>query len=606
VDPLKLQKQMDFLRGHPDCALCFHRIHLYFPENETFSVFEPGRKLVGNVFKTKDLVLEYFIGNLSCCMYDAKYLDQVRDDLFDLFIGDWMFNIYYSQFGDIGFLDEVMSVYRKHASGVWAGISNYRRNNSLSYYIDTYDHYLGYKYAHEFSIYKKMLLTGVLYDMVIIDDAAPHPLSAFRDQEFRGYLKEFEGLKIYCSGLSIPFLGGGTLEELIFAFYKKYPHYVGQIEALKPDTEINAKLIYMVFLGNTFINIDVIENQEIPFVFTLYPGGSFGLNSENSDRMLRRVTSSPCFRKVIVTQRITYDYLVEKKICKPEQIEFIFGIVTPLEQLEKEYTGKKHFGIDKDTLDICFVAHKYTETGMDKGYDVFVDVAIALSERHPNIRFHVVGGFDEKVLDVSRLGDTIRFYGNREIEWFDDFYRDKDIILSPNVPFKIFEGSFDGFPTGTCVDAGLRETAIFCTDELKLNDGFFVDREELVIVPHDVGKIVEIVEFYHSNPEQLAAIGKNGRRRIKALYGYEAQMLPRIDLLRAEVELYEQSKVEIRKKFDKIDWSQKRLLRLTQKLRRLSSKFFTVVRENTPTWLKNGIKRILPRFIIRVYERYFI
>src|SRR5690606_33746934 len=154
--------------------------------------------------------------------------------------------------------------------------------------------------------------------------------------------------------------------------------------------------------------------------------------------------------------------------------------------------------------------------------------------------------------------------------------------------------------------AGLRETAIFCTDELKLNDGFFVDREELVIVPHDVGKIVEIVEFYHSNPEQLSAIGKNGRRRIKELYSYEAQMLPLIDLLRAEVELYEQRKVEIRKKFDKIDGFQKRLLRLTQKLRRLSSKFFTVVRENTPTWLKNGIKRILPRFIIRVYERYFI
>jgi glycosyltransferase involved in cell wall biosynthesis len=601
----KLQKQMEFLSLHPDCALCFHRIHLYFQESENFSVFEPDTKFVGNIFTTKDLILEYFIGNLSCCMYKANYVKQIDEDLFNLFIGDWMFNIYYSQFGDIGFLDEVMSVYRKHEDGTWAGMSNYKRINSIAHNINAYDHYLEYKYNREFSIYKKRLLSGVLWDIVIVDDVAPHPLSAFRYQEFQSYLKEFEGLKIYCLGLSIHLLGRETLEELISAFYKKYPQYAGQIETLKPDSLINAKLIYTVFLGNTFINIDEVEKQEIPFIFTLYPGGLFGLNNYKSDKMLRRVISSPCFRKVIVTQRITYDYLIEKQFCKPEQIEFIFGVVTPLEQLEKEYTGKTHFGIDKETLDICFVAHKYTETGTDKGYDVFTEVAIALSEQHSNIRFHVVGGFDEKVLDVSPLGDKIKFYGNREIEWFDDFYLDKDIILSPNLPFKIFEGSFDGFPTGSCTDAGLRETAIFCTDELKLNDGFFVDREEIVIVPHDVGEIVEIIEFYYSNPEKLAAIGKNGRRRIKELYSYEAQILPRINLLRTEVGLFEQNKIEIRKKFDSINFLQKHFSRLIKKLRRLSSRFFAMIRENTPPWLKSGIKRILPHFIIKFYVRFF-
>lgn len=596
TDPLKLQKQVSFLAAHPECSICFHKINIYFQNTGEFLVFEPNKKLVGNVFITRDLLHEYFIGNLSCCMYDAKYLKQVSDDLFDLFIGDWMLNIYYSRFGKIGYLEEVMSVYRKHDGGAWGNEVSHKQARRLHGHINAYNKFLNYEFDQEFrqmQEHLKYIMENAMLDLAIIDDVAPHPLSAFRMQEFITYLKVFQDSAIYCSGLSIRLLGEKSLEELLDDFLRKYPEFSGQIETLTAATVIHAKLIYATFLGNTYVNIDRMEMAGIPFVFCLYPGGMFGLNNETSDALLKRVTASPCFRKVIVTQKITYDYLIEKQFCKPEQIEFIFGVVTPLEQLEKEYTGKKHFGMDKDTLDICFVAHKYTETGIDKGYDVFVDVALALSERHPNIRFHVVGGFDENVLDVSRLGDKIKFYGAREIEWFDDFYRDKDIILSPNVPFKIFDGSFDGFPTGSCTDAGLRETAIFCADELKLNDGFFADGEEIVIIPHNVGKITETIEFYFSNPEKLAAIGKRGRRKIKELYSYEAQILPRINLLRKEIALFEQNKAEIRKKFDATNFVQ-----------RFRPRFFVKIKENTPPWLKSSLKRILPGFVVRIYKRF--
>lgn len=609
VDPLKLQKQVGFLTAHPDCAICFNRIYTYFQNTDKFSAFEPNRKLVGNVFNTRELVEEYFIGNLSCCMYDAKYMGQIRPDLFDLYIGDWMFNIYYSQFGKIGYIEEVMSVYRKHAGGVWGNGTSQKKTRLLQGYINSYNKYLNYEFDEEFSLVQRKLAYAVentLWDVAIIDDVAPHPLSAFRMQEFLSYMDSFEDLIVYCSGASVHWLGKKSLQELMHDFLQKYPKYTSQVDILKPATLVNAKLIYTVFLGNTYISIDEIERTKTPFVFCLYPGGTFGLNNARSDKMLKRVTSSPCFRKVIVTQKISYDYLIKKKYCTPDQIEFIFGVVTPLDQLEKAYEEKKHFGIDKDTLDVCFVAHKYTPTGIDKGYDVFIDVATILSAKYPNIRFHVVGGFDESVLDVSRLEDKIKFYGNREIEWFDDFHRDKDIILSPNIPFKIFEGSFDGFPTGSCTDAGLRETSIFCTDELKLNDGLFADGEELVIIPHDVGRIVETIEFYYFNPEKLAAIAKKGRRRIKELYSYESQILPRINLLRRQVELFEYNKVEIGRKFDAIWPFRRRWSRLAKKIRRLSSKFFVIFRENTPPWLKNGIKHILPGFITRIYERFFV
>lgn len=405
-----------------------------------------------------------------------------------------------------------------------------------------------------FSEIQKLLKLAVdtdVADLVVLDDVAPHPLSAFRLQEFLSYMERFENSLLYCSGTSVRLLGNKTLDELIYNFLKEHPKYAKQIDILKPNTVINAKLAYMVFLGNAYLNVVEMERTGTPFVFCLYPGGSFALNNSQSDEMLRRVTSSPCFQKVIVTQKITYDYLIEKKFCGPDQIEFIFGVVTPLEQFERTYVGKRHFGINKDILDICFVAHKYTETGVDKGYDVFVQVANVLAEKHPNIRFHVVGGFDENVLDVSQIKDKITFYGSQETKWFDNFYLDKDLILSPNIPFKIFEGSFDGFPTGSCTDAGLRETAIFCTDELKLNQGFFEDEREIVVIPYDVMKIVDKIEYYYLNPEKLFAIGKYGRQKIIELYAYEAQIAPRVKLLQDEIDAFEKNKHEITsKKFD--------------------------------------------------------
>ena len=387
------------------------------------------------------------------------------------------------------------------------------------------------------------MITRQPLDIAIVDDIFPHPLSAFRFQEFTCYLQEFKNLEIYSSGASVGILGESTFDEIIIDFKVKYPEYAAQIKNLKMDDIINTKLIYAVFLINIYLNIQQIERSNTPFIFTLYPGGGFGLNTANSDMMLKRVMSSPCFRKVIVTQKVTYDYLIARHLCRPDQIKFIFGVVTPLKQIESEYSGKKHYGIEKNNLDICFVAYKYTNKGVDKGYDVFIDVARQLCQHHDNINFHVVGGIDEHEIDVSDLKGKITFYGKRDMDWFDSFYKDKDIILSPNIPGTMYPGSFDGFPTGSCVDAGLRKTAIFCTDELDLNaktfsaGNEFVEGEEIVIIPHEAGKITSMIEGYYHDPQKLKALAENGSLRIKRLFGFEAQILPRIALLKKEIEL---------------------------------------------------------------------
>ena len=332
-------------------------------------------------------------------------------------------------------------------------------------------------------------------------------------------------------------MGKESLESLqenyIKEFEERKANFIGKDEIRKNKAIIGA--VYTVFLHNAFSHgIDIAEQLDVPFVYSLYPGGMFSLNDEKSDNMLTRVLTSPNFQKVIVTQKVSYDYLIEKFSCDPNKIELIFGVVTPLSKIGLSLSDKVYFGKTKKHLDICFVAHKYTPTGVDKGYDVFVNVAKKLSKRHDNIYFHVVGPYDESVIDISGV-ENIKFYGSQKQDWFDTFYEDKDILLSPNINGKITKGSFDGFPTGCATDASLRGVMMMVTDPLGLNSDYFVDEKEIIIVEHDANKISDRIEYYHSNPEKLEEVCRNGYKKVNILYDFDHQIKPRINVLQKAI-----------------------------------------------------------------------
>lgn len=538
----KIQMQIEFMKSHDYCSLCFHNMYIYWQESGNFELFEAGRNLSEDFISTKDLINNNTIGNFSTCLYDAQYLKTIPRKLFELNFADWMFNIVYSQFGQIGHLNEELSVYRKHKGGYWAGRPSIEGVNILYNAIDEYNKFLDFDYDQEFrQIQQTYEMSGAIektVDLLVLDDYFPDPISGFRWQEYLAYLAEFPSIAIATTGDGrIQYDNDDSFKSLISDFKRKHPNFAKKIIRYYPDLNFTVKAVFVDFLSLTYRFIYHIEKLAAPFVFTLYPGGTFQIGDQISDSKLVRVFSSPCFRKVIVTQQITYDYLIDHNFCSPDQIEFIFGCVTPQNQFMIGNYEKNYFGENKDTLDICFVAHRYTEKGLLKGYDVFIDVAHRLSRLHPNIHFHVVGGFDETIIDVSEIKDRITFYGVRKAEWFDDFYRNIDIILSPNIHSIQANGVFDGFPTTTCVDAGIRNTAIFCTDELHLNNDFFKQDEEMVIIPHNAEKITNIIETYYQDPPKLKAISINGRKKILKLYGYEAQILPRVKLLKNEIEL---------------------------------------------------------------------
>jgi glycosyltransferase involved in cell wall biosynthesis len=370
----------------------------------------------------------------------------------------------------------------------------------------------------------------VVCELLIFDDIFPHLLSAFRIAEYNRYLSTFSKSLVYSTATAFPLI---KESRDFFAVVKEYdsyyPEFTERVFPFIPSTVFRSKLAYMIFINNAYQFIDIIEKCQLPFVFTLYPGGGFQLNQEESDQKLLRVCSSPYFQKVIVTQKISHEYILKKSFVKPEQVEFIYGGVFPSNLYEQEIIPKKYYGVDKKSFDICFIANKYMNKGIDKGYDTFIEVAKKLLDLQ-DIHFHVVGSFYQSDIDISLIEDKITFYGTKKTDFFPEFYSKMDIILSPNIPFTLSPGAFDGFPTGCCVEAAFSEVAVFCTDILNQNI-LFKDREDIVLISTNADEIAETILYFYSRVEELYCISRNGKKIFSEIFSLENQMQPRLKII---------------------------------------------------------------------------
>jgi glycosyltransferase involved in cell wall biosynthesis len=358
--------------------------------------------------------------------------------------------------------------------------------------------------------------------LIICDDYFPNLATGFRIAEYNYYLRHFPTSQVY----SIDKNFQNHKEE----YSSFYPQYRKRVKYHRAHYNYANTLIYTVFINNIFQFMPIIERQKLPFIFTLYPGGGFRLNYDESEKKIEKVLTSPHLQKVIATQTITRDYLLAKGLCDGEKIELIYGGVFPSDYYRQHSADKKKYKRDKGTFDICFVANKYTEKGIDKGYDTFIEVAERLSQVSNDIRFHVVGSFTRDEVDVSTQGDKITFYGVRYLDFFPQFYASMDIILSPNIPFKFKPGSFDGFPTGGCIEAGMGGVAVFCTDELSLNTEF-VNNHDICIIPRNSRDIYDIVLHYYRNLDNLYRLSENCRKSFLSVFDIDKQMSARIKII---------------------------------------------------------------------------
>ena len=353
--------------------------------------------------------------------------------------------------------------------------------------------------------------------IAIIDDYIPNakPIG-FRNYEFNLILKAIPEAHIWTMSKTKPGKDAffthsygqdkKQFEKNLDGYLKFHPENKDRVHWLNTKKKHSFQLAYSIFLCTTYTLLPFYNKNKIPFMFVLYPGGGFGLDNPSSDKMLKAVCQSPYFKGVICTQPITYDYLIKKQFCKPEQIHFEFGGY--LQFQPQDIPEKQYYPNDKKTLDICFVAAKYSVQGVDKGYDLFIDTAKQLIKKYSFVHFHVVGGFDETDIPIDELKDKITFYGYLQPHQLSRFYSKMDICLSPNRPFKLFQGNFDGFPLA--VEATCFQTVLATTDELNNNQGYYIDGKELIIIRPEINDILSKIEPLLKNTERLYSIGHSG------------------------------------------------------------------------------------------------
>ena len=376
----------------------------------------------------------------------------------------------------------------------------------------------------------------VSHELIILDDLFPYELSSWRFAEYNGYLRHYPTAVAYSTGDTMGYFVKETRSflSILVEYADQHPEMRGRVQLFHPSRWLRGKLGYVMFLRNADRFLDVLEANKLPFVMQLFPGGGFELNQPESDRQLARVCNSPYLQHIIATQSVTRDYLIAKGFCPPEKITYIYAAVLPMAQYLNSALARPAYPVGKPTLDLCFVASKYMPEGRDKGYDLFIAAAHLLAPQFPALRFHVVGSFGEADIPLGGLAGKIQFYGNRPTAWFVDFYVRMDAIVSPNRPFVLAPGAFDGFPTGCCLEAGAAGVAIFCTDALGQNASF-IDGEDIVLLDADAEDVARKLGAYLADPDRLQALGQATRRSIAHFYDEQARLQDRLDVLNAQL-----------------------------------------------------------------------
>lgn len=171
IDGKKLQKQYELLEKQTNYSLCFHANYILYPSGEQ-KVYKPSIKR--RYYTPEDTILGGGNFIATCSMfYRNDYLLKERLPSFwgNCPVGDLPCMLYLASKGLVGYLDEIMSVYRYMSVGSWSSkLNNLNKmtehHKAILKMFDEYDLYTNFKY-HK-TIKKKKKINNITYLKMII------------------------------------------------------------------------------------------------------------------------------------------------------------------------------------------------------------------------------------------------------------------------------------------------------------------------------------------------------------------------------------------------------------------------------------------------------
>lgn len=141
IDPLKLQKQVDFLESHPDFGMCYTNFNLYRQKQQkmVYSIYESLSSLYPSNFSLENYIYSQGFACPASWLYRKELRDSFKPEIRTL-DGTFLLFAHFLYVTKVHYINEVTTVYRYHDKGV----------SHLNDYKSQYDR-------------KKSLLTSQLY-----------------------------------------------------------------------------------------------------------------------------------------------------------------------------------------------------------------------------------------------------------------------------------------------------------------------------------------------------------------------------------------------------------------------------------------------------------
>jgi glycosyltransferase involved in cell wall biosynthesis len=158
----KLQKQAEFLDTHADCSLCFHNVTIVYDDGSHLPRI--SRPFDQKIFSGLDDILDGCFINACSAMFRRNACGKNFPDWYGNDpTADWALYVLAAQHGKIGYINEVMAVYRKHSGGFWSGLSAVRQHERVIQFYQATNARLNF--THDTRI--RSLMSRKWYDLAL-------------------------------------------------------------------------------------------------------------------------------------------------------------------------------------------------------------------------------------------------------------------------------------------------------------------------------------------------------------------------------------------------------------------------------------------------------
>jgi len=142
IDPLKLQKQVDFLEANPDFSMCAHNSDIL-----EYGELKKMPPIKGESFTTEDIIsLDW--GIMTASIMFRKDTLEIPDWFSNIKNDDYAIQLLVSLKGKIGILPDAMSVYRKHVGGISTTLRPLSQAAWVIYLLYEFNKYTSGKYKN--------------------------------------------------------------------------------------------------------------------------------------------------------------------------------------------------------------------------------------------------------------------------------------------------------------------------------------------------------------------------------------------------------------------------------------------------------------------------